>query len=64
MILHVNSCTSKPGCFGPTIITTVARYLMHFGFYSGGVGYKARDGDDRNKSAGAMVIIIVVVMLT
>ena len=37
---------------------------MQFGFYSGGMGYGARDGDDRNNSAGAMIIIIAVAMLT
>ena len=49
-----------------SLFSTVAWYLMQFGFYSGGMGYGygERDGDDHSKSAGAMVIVIVVAMLT
>jgi heat shock protein HtpX len=48
-----------------SLFSTVAWYLMQFGFYGGGMGYgyAGRD-DDRNNSAGAMIIVIVVVMLT
>jgi heat shock protein HtpX len=48
-----------------SLFSTVAWYLMQFGFYGGGMGYDygGRD-DDRSNSAGAMIIIIVVAMLT
>lgn len=45
-----------------SLFSTVAWYLMQFGFYGAGMGYGARD--DRSNSAGAMIIIIVVAMLT
>jgi heat shock protein HtpX len=49
-----------------SLFSTVAWYLMQFGFYSGGMGYGygERDGDDHSNGAGAMVIVIVVAMLT
>jgi heat shock protein HtpX len=49
-----------------SLFSTVAWYLMQFGFYGGGMGYGygGRDGDDRSNSAGAMIIIVVVAMLT
>jgi heat shock protein HtpX len=47
-----------------SLFSTVAWYLMQFGFYgglySGGMGY----GGNRNNSAGAMIIVIAVAMLT
>lgn len=47
-----------------SLFSTVAWYLMQFGFYGGmGYGYGGRDYD-RSNSAGAMIIIIVVAMLT
>ena len=46
-----------------SLFSTVSWYLMQLGSSSGGTGYGARDGDDRNNSAGAMIIIIAVVML-
>jgi heat shock protein HtpX len=48
-----------------SLFSTVAWYLMQFGFYGGdmGYGYGGRD-DDRSNSAGAMIIIVVVAMLT
>ena len=48
-----------------SLFSTVAWYLMQFGFYGGGMGYGygGRD-DDRSNSAGAMIIIVVVAMLT
>src|ERR671922_433672 len=47
-----------------SLFSTVAWYLMQFGFYGGGMGYGygGRD-DDRSNSAGAMIIIVVVAML-
>jgi heat shock protein HtpX len=49
-----------------SLFSTIAWYLMQFGFYGGGMGYGygERDGDDRSNSAGAMIIVIVVAMLT
>jgi heat shock protein HtpX len=48
-----------------SLFSTVAWYLMQFGFYgglySGGMGY---GGNRNNNSAGAMIIVIVVAMLT
>jgi heat shock protein HtpX len=48
-----------------SLFSTVAWYLMQFGFYgglySGGMGYG--DGN-RNNSAGSMIIVIAVAMLT
>ena len=48
-----------------SLFSTVAWYLMQFGFYGGGMGYGygGRD-DDRSNSVGAMIIIVVVAMLT
>jgi heat shock protein HtpX len=47
-----------------SLFSTVAWYLMQFGFYGGlyggGMGY----GGNRNNSAGAMLIVIAVAMLT
>jgi heat shock protein HtpX len=43
-----------------SLFSTVAWYLMQFGFYGGGMGYGYGGGDDdRSNSAGAMIIIIV-----
>jgi heat shock protein HtpX len=49
-----------------SLFSTVAWYLMQFGFYSGGMGYGYGYGGrgDRNNGAGAMIIVIVVAMLT
>jgi heat shock protein HtpX len=48
-----------------SLFSTVAWYLMQFGFYgglySGGMGY---GGNRNNNSAGAMIIVIAVAMLT
>jgi heat shock protein HtpX len=48
-----------------SLFSTVAWYLMQFGFYgglySGGMGY---GGGNRNNSAGSMIIVIAVAMLT
>jgi heat shock protein HtpX len=48
-----------------SLFSTVAWYLMQFGFYgglySGGMGY---GGNRNNNSAGAMLIVIAVAMLT
>lgn len=48
-----------------SLFSTVAWYLMQFGFYgglySGGMGY---GGGNRNNSGGSMIIIIAVAMLT
>jgi heat shock protein HtpX len=48
-----------------SLFSTVAWYLMQFGFYgglySGGMGY---GGNRSNNSAGAMIIVIAVAMLT
>jgi heat shock protein HtpX len=48
-----------------SLFSTVAWYLMQFGFYgglySGGMGY---GGSRNNNSAGAMIIVIAVAMLT
>ena len=48
-----------------SLFSTVAWYLMQFGFYgglySGGMGYS---GGNRNNSGGSMIIIIAVAMLT
>lgn len=43
-----------------SLFSTVAWYLMQFGFYGGGYGYSGRD---RN-GGGAMLIILLVAMLT
>jgi heat shock protein HtpX len=48
-----------------SLFSTVAWYLMQFGFYGGGIGYGyGGRGDDRSNNVGAMIIIIVVAMLT
>jgi heat shock protein HtpX len=48
-----------------SLFSTVAWYLMQFGFYgglySGGMGY---GGGNRNNSGGSMIIVIAVAMLT
>ena len=48
-----------------SLFSTVAWYLMQFGFYgglySGGMGY---GGNRNNNSAGAMIIVIAVALLT
>ena len=44
-----------------SLFSTVAWYLMQFGFY-GGMGYGYRDRN--NSGAGAMIIVLVVAMLT
>jgi heat shock protein HtpX len=47
-----------------SLFSTVAWYLMQFGFYGGmGYGYGG-GGRDRNNNGGAMIIVIVVAMLT
>jgi heat shock protein HtpX len=46
-----------------SLFSTVAWYLMQFGFY-GGMGYGYGGGRDRNNNGGAMIIVIVVAMLT
>lgn len=49
-----------------SLFSTVAWYLMQFGFYgglySGGIGYGG--GNRNNNSAGSMIIVIAVAMLT
>jgi hypothetical protein len=37
---------------------------MQFGFYGAGMSYGYGGKDDRNNSAGAMIIVILVTMLT
>jgi heat shock protein HtpX len=47
-----------------SLFSTVAWYLMQFGFYSGGMGYGyGYGGRDRN-NAGGLVIVVIVAMLT
>src|ERR671937_35180 len=47
-----------------SLFSTVAWYLMQFGFYGGmGYGY-GYGGRDRNNGAGAMIIVIIVAVLT
>ena len=46
------------------LFSTVAWYLMQFGFYDAGMSYGYGGKDDRNNSAGAIIIVIVVTMLT
>jgi heat shock protein HtpX len=47
-----------------SLFSTVAWYLMQFGFYSGGMGYGyGYGGRDRN-NAGGLAIVIIVAMLT
>jgi len=48
-----------------SLFSTVAWYLMQFGFYGGmGYGYGYGYRDRNNSGAGAMIIVIVVAMLT
>lgn len=47
-----------------SLFSTIAWYLMQFGFYSGGMGYGGYGRGDRNNSGSAMIIVIVVAMLT
>jgi heat shock protein HtpX len=47
-----------------SLFSTVAWYLMQFGFYSGATGYGYGARDDRSNSAGAMIVVIIVAMLT
>jgi heat shock protein HtpX len=47
-----------------SLFSTVAWYLMQFGFYSGAMGYGYGARDDRSNSAGAMIVVIIVAMLT
>ena len=47
-----------------SLFSTVAWYLMQFGFYGAGMGYGHGGRDDRSTSAGAMIVVIVVAMLT
>ena len=47
-----------------SLFSTVAWYLMQFGFYGAGIGYGYGARDDRSNSAGAMIAVIVVAMLT
>jgi heat shock protein HtpX len=49
-----------------SLFSTVAWYLMQFGFYSGGMGYGSGygyGGRDRN-NAGGLAIVVIVAMLT
>lgn len=46
-----------------SLFSTVAWYLMQFGFY-GGMGYGYGGGRDRNNNGGTLIIVIVVAMLT
>jgi heat shock protein HtpX len=46
-----------------SLFSTVAWYLMQFGFY-GGMGYGYGYRDRNNSGAGAMIIVLVVAMLT
>jgi heat shock protein HtpX len=47
-----------------SLFSTVAWYLMQFGFYSGGMGYGyGYGGRDRN-NAGGLAIVVIVAMLT
>lgn len=47
-----------------SLFSTVAWYLMQFGFYSGGMGYGyGYSGRDRN-NAGGLAIVVIVAMLT
>src|ERR687886_2482815 len=47
-----------------SLFSTVAWYLMQFGFYGAGMGYGYGARDDCSNSAGAMIAVIVVAMLT
>jgi heat shock protein HtpX len=47
-----------------SLFSTIAWYLMQFGFYSGGMGYGGDARGDRNNSGGAMIIVVVLAMLT
>jgi heat shock protein HtpX len=47
-----------------SLFSTVAWYLMQFGFYGAGMGYGYGARGDRSNSAGAMIVVIVVAMLT
>jgi heat shock protein HtpX len=47
-----------------SLFSTIAWYLMQFGFYGGGMGYGGYGRGDRNNSGSAMIIVIVVAMLT
>ena len=48
-----------------SLFSTVAWYLMQFGFYGGmGYGYGYGYRDRNNSGAGAMIIVLVVAMLT
>ena len=46
-----------------SVFSTVAWYLMQFGFY-GGMGYGYGGGRDRNNNGGSMIIVIIGAMLT
>lgn len=46
-----------------SLFSTVAWYLMQFGFY-GGMGYGYGGGRDRNNGGGGMILVIIVAMLT
>jgi heat shock protein HtpX len=47
-----------------SLFSTVAWYLMQFGFYSGGMGYGyGYGGRDRN-NAGGLAVVVIVAMLT
>lgn len=46
-----------------SLFSTVAWYLMQFGFY-GGMGYGYGYRDRNNSGAGAMIVVVVVAMLT
>jgi heat shock protein HtpX len=46
-----------------SVFSTVAWYLMQFGFY-GGMGYGYSGGRDRNNNGGGMILVIIGAMLT
>jgi heat shock protein HtpX len=46
-----------------SVFSTVAWYLMQFGFY-GGMGYGYGGGRDRNNNGGGMILVIIGAMLT
>jgi heat shock protein HtpX len=46
-----------------SVFSTVAWYLMQFGFYSG-MGYGYGGGRDRNNNGGGMILVIIGAMLT
>ena len=47
-----------------SLFSTVAWYLMQFGFYSGGMGYGYGYGSRDRNNAGGLAIVVIVAMLT